>query len=106
MTENLIPKQAFKVMTTESVAAGLLTLCRENSPNRYMVCAGAGGYASTHIYENDGGYLPPEQQTLENVTDLFDALNDASTQQELVGRYQQTDKFVAKTLAHMGIALP
>ena len=101
MTEGLIPQEAFDVMTTESVAAGLLTLCHEGSPNRYILCAGAGGYASTHIYENDGIYLPPEEQTPENITALFDVLNDSEEQQEFTVAGQQTDKFVKKALAHL-----
>ncbi len=67
MTEGLIDAAAFDLMTTESVTAGLLVLCAEEAPNRLILCAGAGGYASAHLYETDGIYLPPAEQTPENV---------------------------------------
>ena len=59
MTEGLIEAAAFDLLTTESVTAGLLVLCAEDSPNRLILCAGAGAYASAHLYETDGIYLPP-----------------------------------------------
>lgn len=102
MTEDIIPEQAFKLMTLESVTAGLLALCHDESPNRYILCAGAGGYASTHVYENEGIYLPPEEQTPENVMAAMDKLNDASAQQEFKQGGQQTQKFVTKALEHFG----
>ena len=102
MTQGLIPEQAFNVMTTDSVTAGLLTLCHDEAPNRTILCAGAGGYASAHIYETEGIYLPPEQQTPEAVTDAWDAINDASGQQELTTGAQQTLKFVGKAMASLG----
>lgn len=103
MTEDLIPEQAFRLMTPEAVTAGLLTLCHEDSPNRYILCAGAGAYASTHIYENEGVYLSPEQQSPENVMAVMEQLNDASTQQEFRQGGQQTQKFVQKAMAYFGI---
>ena len=46
MTTDLgIDEQALSLMTPESVTAGLLTLCHEASPTRFILCAGAGGYA-------------------------------------------------------------
>jgi len=49
MTEGLIPEEYFKLLTAESVTAGLLTLCHKEAPNRMILCAGAGGYASTRL---------------------------------------------------------
>lgn len=103
MTEDIIPEQAFKLMTPESVTAGLLVLCHDESPNRYILCAGAGGYASTHIYENDGIFLPPEAQTPENVMAKMDVLNDASTQEEFVQGDQQIKKFAGKVMGWFGV---
>ncbi len=103
MTEDLIPEEIFKLMTPESVTTGLLTLCHEEAPNRFILCCGAGGFASTHIYETDGIYLPPEQQTPENVLARWSEVNDISTQQELTAGAQQTEKFVKKAMGHFGI---
>lgn len=65
MTENLIPEKVLELMTVESVTAGLLTLVADEAPSRLILCAGAGGYAATRIFETDGIYLSPEDQTPE-----------------------------------------
>ncbi len=103
MTEDLMPEELFKLMTPESVTTGLVTLVHEDAPNRFILCAGVGGYASTHIYETDGIYLPPEEQVPENVLAQFDVINDASTQKELTSGGQQTEKFLTKAMAFFGI---
>ena len=75
MLEDIIDdKQVMDVMTVESVTAGLITLCDKDAPNRTILCAGAGGYATTHIYETEGIYLPPSQQTPENVRANIEAI--------------------------------
>jgi len=103
MTEDLMPEELFKLMTPESVTTGLVTLVHEDAPNRFILCAGVGGYASTHIYETDGIYLPPEEQVPENVLAQFDVINDTSTQKELTSGGQQTEKFLTKAMAFFGI---
>jgi NAD(P)-dependent dehydrogenase (short-subunit alcohol dehydrogenase family) len=103
MTEDLMPKEFLEVLKPEAVTAGMLTLCHEQSPNRYILCAGAGGYASAHIYENDGVFLPADEQTPENVTAKFDVLNDTSGQAEFTHGGAQSEKFLTKAMAHMGM---
>lgn len=98
MTEGLVDPREFELMTTESVSAGLLVLCAEESPNRLILCSGAGGYAATHIYETDGIYLPPGEQTPENVMAQLDAINARSGEQELTSGSMQTHKFVGKAM--------
>ncbi len=105
MTEDLMPEELFKVMTPESVTTGLLTLVHQDAPNRFILCAGVGGYASTHIYETDGIYLAPEDQQPENVVAQMDVINDVSTQKELTSGGQQTEKFLGKAMNHLGIKL-
>ena len=103
MTEGLIDAAAFDLMTTESVTAGLLVLCAEDSPNRLILCAGAGAYASAHLYETDGIYLPPAEQTPENVMAQLDAINARDGEQELVAGFKQTHKFVGKAMQALGV---
>ena len=72
--EDLIQdERVMQIMSVESVSAGLLTLCDKDAPNKTILCAGAGGYASTQILETEGIYLPPEEQTPENVRANMDA---------------------------------
>jgi len=105
MTEGLIDAAAFDLMTTESVTAGLLVLCAEESPNRLILCAGAGGYASAHLYETDGIYLPPAEQTPENVLAQLDAINAREGEQELTAGFNQTFKFVGKAAKALGVKI-
>ena len=101
MLEGLITEEHSELMTVESVTAGLLTLCDADSPNRSILCAGAGGYARTQIYETQGIYLPPEQQSPENVRAHIDAIDNADGQEVLVGGFQQTNKFIAKAVDYL-----
>ena len=101
MLEGLITEEQSDIMTVESVTAGLLTLCDKDAPNRSILCAGAGGFARTFIYETDGIYLPPEQQTPENVRANIDAIENPEGQEILVGGFQQTHKFVAKAAEYL-----
>ena len=101
MLEGLITEEHSELMTVESVTAGLLTLCDADSPNRSILCAGAGGYARTQIYETQGIYLPPEQQSPENVRAQIEAIDNADGQEVLVGGFQQTNKFIAKAVDYL-----
>ncbi|WP_298632670.1 SDR family NAD(P)-dependent oxidoreductase [uncultured Umboniibacter sp.] len=106
MTEDIIPDQrVLDLMTPESVTAGLVALVAEDGPNRSILCAGAGGYARTVVYETDGIYLTPEEQTPENVLANWEKIDDASNQQELKAGWMQTNKFVAKAAKSLGIEL-
>lgn len=106
MLEGLIPDEVLALMTVESVTAGLLTLCDQDAPNRTILCAGAGGYATTHIYETDGIYLAPEAQTPENVRAQMDKILDRTKEQKITAGFEQTNKFVAKAMQHFGIKMP
>ena len=99
MTTDLgIDEKALELMTPESVTAGLLTLCHKDSPTRFILCAGAGGYARTQILETDGIFLPPEQQTPEAIMAQWDAVSDPSKQQAFQLGAHQSEKFLAKAL--------
>ena len=98
MTEGLIPPDALKLLTPESVTAGLLALIHEDAPNRTILCAGAGGYARTIVYETDGIYLKPEDQTPENVMAALGQINDPKGQVEFTQGFEQSQKFVTKAM--------
>jgi len=106
MTEELIKdKRVLELMTVESVTTGLLALVAENAPNRTILGCGAGGYARAIIKETEGIYLSPEQQTPENLLANWDALEDQSKAEELKAGWMQTNKYVAKAAASLGIDL-
>jgi NAD(P)-dependent dehydrogenase (short-subunit alcohol dehydrogenase family) len=106
MTEDLIEdKRILELMTVESVTTGLLALVAKDAPNRAILGCGAGGYARAVIKETDGIYLPPEQQTPENILAKWDELEDESNSNELKAGWMQTNKYVAKAAAFLGIDL-
>jgi NAD(P)-dependent dehydrogenase (short-subunit alcohol dehydrogenase family) len=96
MTEGLIEAEALELMTVESVTAGLLYLVGEEAPARLVLCAGAGGYAATRIYETDGICLSPEDQTPENIALNIEHILDTSRQTMLQQGADQTIKFIAR----------
>jgi len=105
MTEGLLPQAALDLMTPQSVTAGVMYLVGEAAPSRLILCAGAGGYAATRIYETDGIYLPPEQQTPENVAGAIDAIKAPAGQEEFQSGGQQTMKFLGKAAAYFGVKI-
>ncbi|MGK0381834.1 MAG: NAD(P)-dependent dehydrogenase (short-subunit alcohol dehydrogenase family) [Flavobacteriales bacterium] len=106
MTEELIEdKRVLELMTVESVTTGLLALVAKSAPNRTILGCGAGGYARAVIKETDGIYLAPEQQTPENLLASWDALEDQTHAEELKAGWMQTNKYVAKAAASLGIDL-
>lgn len=98
MTEALFPPEALGALTAAAVTAGALALCHNDSPNRYILCAGAGGYASTRLFETDGIYLGPDDQSPENVMANMDAINDLAGQQDFASGFQQPEKFLGKAV--------
>jgi NAD(P)-dependent dehydrogenase (short-subunit alcohol dehydrogenase family) len=106
MTEELIEdKRVLELMTVESVTTGLLALVAPSAPNRTILGCGAGGYARAVIKETDGIYLSPDQQSPENLLASWDALEDQSNAEELKAGWMQTNKYVAKAAASLGIDL-
>ena len=99
MTEDLLPQEMLDLLTPESVTAGALILCHDDAPNRQILCAGAGGYASSRMFETDGIFLSKDQQTQEDVVAHWDALNDQSNQQALESGAKQTEKFLIKAMS-------
>lgn len=101
MTEDLIPEEFMRLLTPESVTAGLLTLVDDDAPNRFILCAGAGGYAATRLFETDGVFIPATEQSPEAVRGNWDALSGTDNQVDLQNGPLQTEKFLKKAMAYM-----
>lgn len=77
MTENLgIPAQALELMTPEAITAACLFLVSEDAPSKAILSCAAGGYARAFIVETDGIYLPPAEQTPENIAARWEEISD------------------------------
>ena len=105
MTEGLMPQAALDLLTVESVSAGLVPLVCEEAPNRLILCAGAGGFAATKVYETQGIHLRPEEQTGENVLAQIKKIRDEQGQEEYTSGASQTMKFVTNAAKALGIKL-
>ncbi len=98
MTENLMPQEALDLLGTESVAQGVVYLVCDDAPNRTILCAGAGGYAVTKVFETDGLSFPPGEQTAENVAKHFAAISDEGNMQEFTNGGMQGPKFIQRAV--------
>lgn len=101
MTEDLMPPEMLGMLTPESVSVAALALCQENAPNRMILCAGAGGYASTRLFETEGVFIAAEEQSLETVLENWQGINDTSGQSEMETGSKQSEKFLTKAFNHM-----
>lgn len=101
MTEDLMPAEILAMLVPEVVTAGALTLCHDSAPNRFILCAGGGGYAKSSIFETDGIYLSPEELNPEAVASRWDDICDTSNLAELASGFKQSEKFLLKAQAFM-----
>lgn len=96
MTENLMPEEILEKLTVESVSAGLVYLVCDDAPNRMILCAGAGGYSETKVFETKGINLSEGEQTAENVAKFIDQIRDTDGQEEFTNGGQQGAKFLTR----------
>ena len=87
------------MLTAESVTAGALILCDEKAPTRTILCAGAGGYAKSTMFETDVIFMSKDEQTPEAILARWDELTDETNQQALESGGKQTEKFLMKAMA-------
>ena len=96
MTENLMPEEILEKLTVESVSAGLVYLVCDDAPNRMIMCAGAGGYSETKVFETSGINLSEGEQTAENVAKFIDKIRDTDGMEEFTNGGQQGAKFLTR----------
>ena len=101
MTEDLMPEEIVKAFAPEAVTAGMLTLCDDEAPNRFILCAGAGGYSSASMFETEGCFIPQHAQTPEIVREHWHELTAQDNQAALESGSKQGEKFVMKAMAYM-----
>jgi NAD(P)-dependent dehydrogenase (short-subunit alcohol dehydrogenase family) len=101
MTEDLMPEEIVKAFSPEAVTAGMLTLCDDEAPNRFILCAGAGGYSSASMFETEGCFIPQNAQSPEKVRESWSELINQDSQAALASGAKQGEKFVMKAMAFM-----
>lgn len=98
MTEDLMPSELLALLSPEAVTAGALVLCDDDAPNRFILCAGAGGYSSAEIFETDGCFIPTQQQSPESVREQWDEITNHDHQRNLKSGLEQSEKFIKKAM--------
>jgi NAD(P)-dependent dehydrogenase (short-subunit alcohol dehydrogenase family) len=105
LTEGLIPPKILELMTPSAVSPAVLFLASEEGPSRVILAAGSGGYARVYVLESEGIYLPPQQQTVDELARRFSEISDKSVLHEYVDGAGEFMKFVGKAAAHFGVDL-
>lgn len=105
MTEELFSAAVTDLTTVKSVTAALTYLAHKEAPSKVILCAGAGVYAATRIYETQGVYLQPAQQTPENIAANIDKILDADAQSMLAQGSEQVIRFVEKATQASNVQL-
>ena len=101
MTEDLMPQEVLAMLTPEAVTAGALVLCHKDAPNRFILAAGAGGYARAKIFETDGIFLPEAEQDTDIINESLEKISDTSNQKALQSGSGQGEKFLGKAMAYL-----
>lgn len=99
MTAGLIPENAMKLMTPESVTPGVLFLVGEHAPSKVILGAGCGVFTRNVVYETEGIYLPESDRTPEVIAARFAEISNPQRQTVLESATQQTLRFVDKAAA-------
>ncbi len=103
MTEGLIPEEAFKLLTPETVTPAVLYLVSEDAPNRTILGAGAGSFAVARIVESAGMWLPPEQQTPEGIAEHWDQIASTDGETQPKAGSDQTVKMIGLAMEGLGL---
>ncbi|HEX8057029.1 MAG TPA: SDR family NAD(P)-dependent oxidoreductase [Novosphingobium sp.] len=76
MTEDILPEEAYKAFSPESVVPAALYLVSDDAPTNTIVGAGAGVYQSAFVTLSPGVLLPPDQQTPEGFAAAWPRISD------------------------------
>ena len=102
MTENLLPEEAGRLLTPESVTPAVMVLAHESAPTRTILCAGAGTYASTKIIETEGVFLPEDLRSAEDIMAALVEIENIDGATVLENGPSQTVRFVTRAMEEAG----
>ncbi len=105
MTEGLIDPRAFELLTPETVTPAVLYLVSEDSPNRTILCAGAGSFAVARIVESESVWLAQDEQTPEGIAAHWDEISSTDGEKALNAGFEQSLKMIGKAAEGLGIKM-
>lgn len=103
MTEGLMPEEALKLLTPETVTPAVLFMASEDAPTRTVIAAGAGSFAVARIVESAGKWLPEDEQTPEGISAHWDEIADTAGETQPQMGAEQTVKMVGLAMEGLGI---
>ena len=106
MTEDLMPDEMLAVLKAETITPGVLYLASETAPSRCILAAGGGCFARAMIYETEGIYLSPGENTAENVAEQFATISATEGQSVLENAFAQTESFAERAARAQGLTIP
>lgn len=99
MTEDLMPPAVLALLTPESVSPGVVFLASEDAPTRAILCAGAGGFATSHITLTEGTVVPEGADAAEQVMARFAQIDDRHGEMVPASGAAQSQSQLAKVMA-------
>jgi NAD(P)-dependent dehydrogenase (short-subunit alcohol dehydrogenase family) len=101
MTAGLLPPDAAKLLTPESVTPAVLFLVSEDAPTRVILGAGAGVFAVTRIEETPGVYIDEPERSPDTIAARWDEISGQMSF-PLADAFAQTRKFAETAGAASG----
>jgi hypothetical protein len=102
MTADLLPPDAAKLLTPESVTPAVLFLVSEDAPSRVILGAGAGVFAVTRIEETPGVYLDEAERSPDTIAARWNEIFSDQKSVPLQDAFVQTRKFFTTASATAG----
>ena len=99
MTEDLMPPAVLSLLTPESVTPGVVFLASEDAPTRAILCAGAGGFATSHITLTEGTVVLEGADAAEQVAARFAQIDDRHDEIVPASGSAQSQSQLAKVMA-------
>ena len=76
MTEGLMPEAVLKALEPQAVVPAMLVMASEDSPNRTIICAGAGSFEVANITLTQGVYLGMAEDAAEQLLAAMPQVTD------------------------------
>lgn len=105
MTEGLLPKPVFELLSPEAVSPAIVFLAGPDAPSRKVLCAGGGSFAVFKGFETEGVNLLPGKVTPEGIATAWQSINDETGMREFTGGFEQTGKFAKQGAEKLGLDL-
>jgi NAD(P)-dependent dehydrogenase (short-subunit alcohol dehydrogenase family) len=94
MTEDVIDEQSLVSINPEKVSPAAIFLVSENAPNRTVMFAGAGSFATLEIRESGGCHLPEDQCNGDGVAANFARISEMSNTSVFTDGAQHVAKLI------------